>query len=92
MKSVSAAILSTGNTFQRIKELMDVINVSFIISHTTFNAIQKKYLFPAIHRVCTTKKHLIVDNPAEKGDIDLLGLLGYVILLVITPNMVRTHF
>ena len=44
---LSAAILFTCNTFQRIKELLNVINVSFI-SHSTFNKIQKKYLFPAI--------------------------------------------
>ena len=51
---------------------MDVINISFI-SHTTFNKIQKKYLFPAIHRVYTTNRQLIIDNAVEKGDIDLLG-------------------
>ena len=40
---LSAAIPYTGNTFQQIKELMDIINVSFI-SHTTFNKILKKVL------------------------------------------------
>ena len=69
---LSAAILFMSNTFQRIKELMDVVNISFI-SHTTFNKIQKKYLFPAIHRVYTTNRQLIIDNAVEKGDIDLLG-------------------
>ena len=69
---LSAGILFTGNTFQRIKGLLDVINISFI-SHTTFNKIQKKYLFPAIHRVYTTNRQLIIDNAVEKGDIDLLG-------------------
>ena len=69
---LSAAILFTGNTFQRIKELMDVINISFI-SHTTFNKIQKKYLFPAINKVYTTNRQVIIDNAVEKGDIDLLG-------------------
>ena len=43
------------------------------ISHTTFNKIQKKYLFPAIHKVYTTNQQLIIDNAVEKGDIDLLG-------------------
>ena len=69
---LSAAILFTGNTFQRIKELMNVINVCFI-SHTTFNKIEKKYLFPAIHKVHTTNRQLIIDNAAENGDIDLFG-------------------
>ena len=49
---------------------MDVINVSFI-SHTTFNTIQKKYLFLTI--VYTTNRQLIINNAAEKGDINLLG-------------------
>ena len=69
---LSVAILFTGNTFQSIKELMDVINISFI-SHTTFNKIQKKYFSPAIHRVYTTNRQLIIDNAVEKGDIDFLG-------------------
>ena len=51
---VPAAILFMGNTFQRIKKLMDLINGSFI-SHTTFNATQKKYLFPAIQ--CSLSVH-----------------------------------
>ena len=68
---LSAAILFTGNIFQRIKEHMDVINASFI-NQTTFNKIQKKYLFPIIHRMYTTNRQLIIDNVAEKGDIDLL--------------------
>ena len=52
--SLSAAILFMGNTFQRIKKLMDLINGSFI-SRTTFNGIQKKYLFPAIQ--CSLSVH-----------------------------------
>ena len=60
---------------------MDVINVSFV-SHTTFNKIQKKYLFLVTHRAYTTNRQLIIDNATEKGDIDLLGdgscdFLGY---------------
>ena len=51
---------------------MDVINVSFV-SHTLFNKIQMKCFFPAIHRVYTTNRQLIIDNAAEKGVIDLAG-------------------
>ena len=71
---LSTAILFTGNTFQRIKELMDEINVSFI-SHTTFNKIRKKSLFSAIHRVNThtINRPLIIDNTVEKGDLDFFG-------------------
>ena len=68
----SAAILFTGNTFQRIQELMKIINVPFI-SHTTFNTLQKIYLFPAIHRVYTTNRQLIIDYVSEQEDLHLLG-------------------
>ena len=64
---LSAAILFTGNAFQCIKELMAIIYVSFI-NHTTFNKIQKKYLFSDIHRVYTTNWQVIIDNAVEKGD------------------------
>ena len=60
---LSAAILFNDNTFQRIKE----------ICHTNFNAIQKKNLLPAIHRVYTTNRQLIIGNAAEKRNVDLLG-------------------
>ena len=69
---LSTAILFTGNTFQGIKELMDVINVSFI-SHTTFNVIQKKYLLPATHRLYATNRQLFIDNATKKLNIVLLG-------------------
>ena len=71
---LSTAILFTGNTFQRIKEIIDVINVSFI-SHTTFDKIRKKSLFSAIHRVNThtVNRQLIIDNTVEKGDLDFFG-------------------
>ena len=69
---LSVTIISTGNTFQLIKELMDIKNV-FFIGHNTFNVIQKKYLFPAIYRGYTTQRQLIIDKAREKRSIDLLG-------------------
>ena len=68
---LSAAILFMSNTFQGIKKLID-INVSFI-NHTTFNAVQKKYLFPSIQRLYTTNRYLIIYNATKKRNIDLLG-------------------
>ena len=50
-----------------------LFNASKNICHTNFNAIQKKYLFPTIHRVYTTNRQLIIDNAAEKRNADLLG-------------------
>lgn len=68
----SVTIIFTGNTFQLIKELVDIKNV-FFIGHTTFNVIQKKYLFPAIYRRYTNQRQLIIDKAREKRSINLLG-------------------
>ena len=67
---LSVTIIFTANTFQLIKELMDI---SFFIGHTTFNVIQKKYLFPAIYRRYTNQRQLIIDKVREKRSTDLLG-------------------
>ena len=70
---VSAAILFSGNTFQRIKEMMNISNVSFL-GQSTFYCIQKKLLYPAIHRVYTTNRTLLIENAKEKSEV--LHLLG----------------
>jgi len=43
---VAASILFSGNTYQRIKEMMNIANILFM-SHTTYDRIQKRFLFPA---------------------------------------------
>ena len=70
---MSAAILFSGNTFQRIKEMMNISNVSFL-GQSTFYCIQKKLLYPAIHRVYTTNRTLLIENAKEKSEV--LHLLG----------------
>jgi len=70
--AISAGILFSGNTFQRIKELMDIVKVTFI-SHTTFNNIQNNYLFPAIHSVYLTNRTILFENAKEKEEVHLLG-------------------
>ena len=69
--SLSASILFSGNTFQRIKEMMSIAKIPFM-SHVTFNRIQKRFLFPAIHRVFTTNRTLLLEF-IRPNEIELLG-------------------
>ena len=71
--NISAGILFSGNTFQRIKEIMNIANVAFI-SQSTFYSIQKKLLYPAIHRVySSTNRALLFESAKEESEIHLLG-------------------
>ena len=70
--NISARILFSGNTFQRIKEIMNIANVA-LISQSTFYSIQKKLLYPAIHRVYTTNRALLFESAKEESEIHLLG-------------------
>ena len=70
--NISAGILFSGNTFQRIKEVMNITNVAFI-SQSTFCSIPKKFLYPAIHLVYTTNRELLFESVKEESEIYLLG-------------------
>ena len=45
---VAAAILFTGNTYSRISEVAELLNLNFM-SRGTFYNIQSQYLFPVVH-------------------------------------------
>ena len=68
----AASILFSGNTFQRTKEMMDIAKIAFI-SHTTYDSIQKRFLFPAVHRVFTTNRQILFDVVKEQDKIDISG-------------------
>ena len=68
--NIYAGILFSGNTFQRIKEIMNIANVAFI-SQSTFYSIQKKLLYPVIHRVYTTNRALLFGSAKEESEIHL---------------------
>ena len=53
--------------------MMNISNVSFL-GQSTFYCIQKKLLYPAIHRVYTTNRALLIENAKEKSEV--LHLLG----------------
>ena len=70
--NISAGILFSGDTFKRIKEIMNIANAAFI-SQSTFYSIQKKLLYPAIHRVYTTNRALLFESAKEESETHLLG-------------------
>ena len=70
--SMAGSILLSGNTFQRIKEMMDIANVSFF-SHTTYDDLQSQYIFPAIDNVYNHHKEILVAKAREEPKLDLLG-------------------
>ena len=51
---------------------MNIANVAFI-SQSTFYSIQKNFLYPAIHRVYTTNRTLLLESAKEKSEIHLLA-------------------
>ena len=69
---ISAGILFTGCTFQRMKEITNIANIAFI-SNTTFCKIQNHLLFPALHHVYTTNRRLLIDTLKMGKEVNLLG-------------------
>ena len=70
--SLTASIILSGGTFERLKEMFQTALISFV-SRTTRYKIQKKLAIPAIHRVFVTQCQLLFDDGKEHGKIDLLG-------------------
>ena len=71
--AVSAGILFSGSTFQRIKEMFGISKIA-CFSRTTFNKFQNRFLFPAIHKVFLTNRTLIIDQLNENANgVNLLG-------------------
>lgn len=70
---VSAAILFTGYSYQRIKEFMEISKIKFI-SKVAFYRIQKHFLFPAVHKVYTLHRELRFQSCLDAEDkLDLIG-------------------
>ena len=49
------------------------IAIAAFISQSTFYSIQKKLLYPAIHRVYTTNRALLFEGGKEESEIQFLG-------------------
>ena len=70
--SMTRSILLSLDTFQRIKEMMDIANVSFF-NDTTYDSLQGRYVFPAINKICNAHKESIILRAREEESLDLLG-------------------
>ena len=71
---MSAGILFSGNTFQRIKEIMIIANVAFISQWTSIPFKRTFFiLHPAFHWVYTTNRALLFESAKEESEIHLLG-------------------
>ena len=53
---VPAAILFTGETYTRVKELCNVIGLK-CVQRSYYHKIQKRYLFHSIHKISHRKDH-----------------------------------
>ena len=74
--TLSAVILYSGNTFGRIREMMQIVNIAFL-GQTSYYKIQKQILFPVANQVyndnCTeilstlksNKLELVVDGRSD---------------------------
>ena len=51
---------------------MGIAKIPFM-SKVTFYSIQKRFLFPAVHRVFVTNRTLLLDFVRRRGQLDLLG-------------------
>ena len=57
---LASSVVFTGNTYGRIKELLEVLSVA-CISKTSFMELQKKFVFPVINEFFIKQKEEIVD-------------------------------
>ena len=67
---ISAAILTTGNTFAKIKAFADSLNLQ-LFSHTLYNKIQKEKLLPVIQE--DWEKEKAVEEVKSLGPVVLAG-------------------
>ena len=69
---ISASILFTGNTFGRISELFNTAKVKFF-SKSTYNEIQRNYLFPVINKWYISTKKVVLNELRVLPSVDLVG-------------------
>ena len=64
--------LFTGATYSRFNEICDAFGLK-CLGKTLYNSIQKKYLFPYIHKIYKTFRDIHIDDITEQGGIDVSG-------------------
>ena len=69
---LASAILYSGNTYNHIKEMMDVVNLK-LFGSTVYTGLQKKILFPSINYVYKKHRNKIMDSCRLIGSLNLAG-------------------
>eukprot|EP00079_Xenopus_tropicalis_P032068 XP_017945839.1 PREDICTED: uncharacterized protein LOC108645280 [Xenopus tropicalis] len=64
--SVACAILLSGSSFTKVKEMFQLMSIPFF-SHTTYYTYQKRYLFPAIDLAWIKEQELLKEEIADKA-------------------------
>ena len=69
---LAASLLYSGNTFTKIKEMMQNLKVAFF-SHASFYRLQRKVLFPAINIVYKIYRNDVIRRCISEKGVDLIG-------------------
>ena len=69
---LSGAILYTGNTFKRISEMFDSINIPHF-SRTLFYSIQKTLLFPTLNSFYKRYRSKIINIYTTREENNFIG-------------------
>lgn len=69
--SMTSTILLSGNTLQRIKETVDIANVTFF-SDSTCDCLRNQYVFPAVNNKYNAHKGSIILRFREEESLGLL--------------------
>ena len=69
---LAASILYSGNTFTRIKEMMNIANIQFF-SHSIFVRLQRNVLFPAVNKTYKLHRNNIYNRCAAEPNLHVIG-------------------
>lgn len=69
---IPGAILTTGNTYKRIKDFSDALGLT-IVSKTVYNQVQREYLEPAIQEAWDEQQKGLLAKCREKPSVKLCG-------------------
>lgn len=69
---LSAAVLFSGNTYTRLYDIADHLNMP-ILSESRFYALQQKYLFPVVNETWLSMQIALLDGLSGEKDIMMCG-------------------
>ena len=69
---IPASLLFTGGTFSQFKEICDAFGLK-CLGKTFYHNIQRKFLFPCVHKEYKIFRVVLIDKITELGTIDVSG-------------------